>query len=341
MAILVRYSSGAGNLRVAFSLKPSTRYRVSVYAGTCSALGSRIAGPFELTTSASGDVKEPFYLSPRQMTRIASSRQRFSVTVGSPRQCGTLPVRPFSCRPTTSQHPWRILVMVSPSVDVTYKAADGTSVLFQASFTPAELDALRTSVMGVSDLVSAWSQGTAAVTVSMVTLGSPLRSLSAGSIGIYASDDQDVRADLRTLAPFGSYDLVLHVWKSWNESGGRVPAYTWSAGKPSIWTAGASLTSVAVLGTGVPVPAEEVLRIWLDRAAVYYGGFGYGPIPDIDTLGNGAYAPDATGSLAAYYSDFMIGHVHDPTGAVLGGVTHSMWASGTPSTRPFSCVAFC
>ena len=42
-AIVVLHSTGGGNLRIAFDLKPNATYSVSVYAGRCDSLGQRIA----------------------------------------------------------------------------------------------------------------------------------------------------------------------------------------------------------------------------------------------------------------------------------------------------------
>ena len=288
-----------------------------------------------------GRDRESIYLTTAQMRRIAAPGQRSSITVGSQRQCGTLPVKGFSCRATTSQQTWKILVLVSPSVDVSYKAADGSEVAFQSAFTRDELTAIRQSALEVPNLVASWSKGLTSATVSVVVVPDTLRSLSYVQNGVNVPEDHDIRGDLRSLAPFGSFDFVFHVWKAWNEGGGLVPTYWALSFKPSIWTQGAGTATVGVQGPReIPSP-EGMVGIWLDTAALYYGGFGYGPIPALRALGNGAYAPDSNGSLATYYSDFMTGHVLGPAVTPLGGITRSMWRSGTPSTRPFSCVAVC
>jgi hypothetical protein len=340
-AIVVRHADGGGNLRVALQLTANRTYLVSIRRGACGSLGARVAGPFRVVMASDGRDKESIWLSSSVMRLIAGGTGRFSVVVGSGTQCGTLPRKPLSCRATSSLHPWRILVLVSPSVAVSYRVADGTSTAFSSAMSDAETDAVRQAAQAMPGLVTAWSRGTAAVAVTVETLPSPLTRLSYTADGLSAPTERDVWRPLRAAVPFGSYDLVVHVWKPWSDTGASIPAFSWVAYKPSIWTEGAALVELALPQPATNLSAEALVALWLDRAATYYGGFGLGPIPDLGALGNGAYAPDATGSLAAYWSDFLTGAVHDTAGDPLGGITPAMWRSGTPATRPFSCVAVC
>ena len=341
--IIALEPSGWGQAWVGLTgLRPSTRYSIALYQGTCAALGSRIAYDRTSTTMDDGTLDWDLNaLTPAQMRAIKAA-PHVSIAVGSSRRCATFPASSTSCAVRSSPAPWKDLVLVYPGTAVTYRTADGSNATLAASFSAAELDQIRASVAAAPGLASTWSGGTAALRVSVVVVDHALRSVTAqGTAGAYVVTENDIRADLNRYAPIGRYDNVTVIWKASPDAATLSPLSTWgtSGSCVSIHVNSTGFTTLPVTDVAAPL-TTEMLHLWLESVAGYYAHFGYGPIPDLNAFGAGGYAYDPTSGWAGFYSAFMTGRVVDAQGAALGGISRTTWASGTPVTRPVGCYWF-
>jgi hypothetical protein len=236
--------------------------------------------------------------------------------------------------PSTGRQTWRILALVYPAADLTYTPADGTPRHFASSMTARELSTVSSILGTMPGTVTSWSGGVVRVTVTMHQVPRPLASVTSYLGQFWVSPD-DVRADIDTYAPRGSYDSVLVVWKSWNESGAAVPILGWGMSlMPGDWANGAGYSTVylppASWWWNGTYPSEVFIHEWLHEAVHFYRAFGYPSIPSADAASTYGYTTDSAGSWRTWLSALMTGTIVDGSGNRLG-IPASVWALGRPS----------
>ena len=333
-------------------LTPRQSMKVTFFAGTCAKPGATIINLANLSSA------NPSYYGGYRLTATAFGlltarlkKGSLSVRIGSAQRCGTF-AKPVNCQARAMSAPfvWKLALLLYPNTAVTYRALDGSSVSLTSAMTPDEIGVVQSAAQNMATLASQWSDGAVQLEVSVLPIDHPLTALTKRdanpAVNSYAIAQTDITADLRALAPDGTYDSLIAVWKPWNEQGQAVPTDYWGLGTGPSADSDNSTFATLILGNaavwGQPgLNGEVMMHEWLHGIVDYYHAMTGQAIPSPDDRAADGYEPltiAAGGSQARFDHDILTAQVvNQATGEALGGITAAMWGSGSPRLRSSAC----
>jgi hypothetical protein len=189
--------------------------------------------------------------------------------------------------------------------------------------TEPEVEWALASFRGLPLLVSACSEGAAALKHDIVHCQKPLTSLTKWGDNLWWPSPADTQQDFRS-----GYHSVFVLWPQ-NQGDSHVPCGGWGlAVGPGEWTRGATYAAVANAAERVwknEAQGEVWLHEWLHGVCDHVKEHGADlPVPDADGGGAHGYKRHPKRGWCDYYRDLMTGRVKGK------GITRRDWALGPP-----------
>lgn len=254
------------------------------------------------------------------------------------------PVAPAAVGTRQSGAPWKMLVLIYPNSDFTYKDAQGLTQRFTGSLTEAQVQRFERSAASYVELVELWSEGLGEVTVDVHRIARPIDSvtewISGGQLN-YWVDHDDVATELAQYLPSGQYDSVM------------ILCHTGTAPTPSYWglswigpihCQGRDITYAIVRynkdsAWDEAYLGEAMVHEWLHGLEGWYRELGY-KVPDLHSLVAHGF-PDPGGNVPMWrdwYASYMCGKLTEPNGE-RSGISAGVWAGGTilSTASPLPC----
>jgi hypothetical protein len=224
---------------------------------------------------------------------------------------------------------WRTLMVIVPRTDVTVKEGD-TNHAITASIKPAGVADAIAAAHNFGDLVREWSAGNAAARVDVVVADDTVREVSnLGDLGWWVSPS-DARQMIERVAPKGSYDNVMFVWRDDNGAGDKVPTRAGgltAVGRPGA-VVGAGYTVVTTgdndLGFAGRYPGEILVHEFLHQVENYAKASGV-RIPSLHANADYGHPTPTDGSWRSWYEGYMQGTLVGKDGKT-AGLTRDGWA---------------
>lgn len=217
---------------------------------------------------------------------------------------------------------WRALLLVYRRLEVDP---------WHHTLTEPEVECALASFRGFPLLVSACSEGAAALKFDLVHCDRPLTSLTKYGENLFWPSPNDTRAELKR---HPGYHSVFLLWPQ-NQGASHVPCGGWGlAIGPGGWTGGATYAAVgnaAEQSWRGEARGEVWLHEWLHGVCDHVKAHGADlPVPDADGGGTHGYQRHPKHGWCDYYRDLMTGRVHGQ------GITRRDWAIGPPP-----CLTIC
>lgn len=232
--------------------------------------------------------------------------------------------------PTT----WRVLLLVYRNTDVDY-IEGGVTKHMTTSMSQADIDKALARFNRFKQYVSDYSAGEANIDATVVQISRPVNSITAIGSSYWLSPN-DIRNELNTYAPRGTYDSVEALWQSCSSSLNTcIPPFGWgSSVSASDWSNGATYASM-IFGWSwwwdwEADSAQLYLHEWLHGAMDFYSSLGYVmPVGGLDSAGEHGYTKSPVDSWATWYRAVMTGQVWEPSLGRYVGITPAAWRRGT------------
>jgi hypothetical protein len=192
----------------------------------------------------------------------------------------------------------------------------------------AVVDAIE-SFRAFPSLVADLASGVARVEANVVEAGLPLTSLTQEEGGFFWPSPDDVRSELTTFAPAGSYESIFVFWPQNDSSTGTsIPCRGWGLGMGAgDWSNGATYAVVANAPSALwqgEAPGEVWLHEWLHGVCHHFQSRGH-PMPERDADGAElhGYVRSPKRGWTQYYRDLMTGKVSENGGHL--GIPLAAW----------------
>ncbi|MBP7934970.1 MAG: LamG domain-containing protein [Phycisphaerae bacterium] len=221
--------------------------------------------------------------------------------------------------------PWKMLVLIYRNVDATYIDSAGNEQ--HAAYSMSDTDYIYV-VQAVSRLpvtISAWSAGKAAMSLKIVTVTDPMKTLNSNG----APDEYQALREISIYNPGDIYDSISMVY-SLND--------IWISGVASVGLSGRANSAgfsvihmpINYVAWGATYPEEIILHEWLHNVEGYYRSPD-SQIPGLHDAEAFGYAPDpdAGGSWHRWYEDYMQNRIWNGTTYV--GVPAEAWQTHVPA----------
>ena len=210
---------------------------------------------------------------------------------------------------------WRALLIVYRELDVRLPRGRWLKRHFHHVASVAEIADAIESFQAFPQLAASLTLGAAKLEPDIITIDSPLRSLSANGNACYWPSPEDTRRDLDDIAPMGSYESIFVFWPQ-NDctKGTSIPCRGWGLGlAASEWSNGAIYAVVANAPSWAwhrEAPGEVWLHEWLHGICHHFAAKGFAmPARDADGAEVHGYVRSSVEGWTAYYRDLMSGNV--------------------------------
>ncbi|MFO0793392.1 MAG: hypothetical protein U0586_04940, partial [Candidatus Brocadiaceae bacterium] len=234
---------------------------------------------------------------------------------------------------TPTPYAWKMLVIVYPRIDASY-IWKGKTYYLQHEMNYSDRSFFLQTINRIPDTVYSWAGGNTQIKLTVVISDRPIQSVTVTNEGTndekanwWISPD-DVRSEMDTYAPPGTYDSIIAVFN-------LVEGSIWGVGSVGTWgsvTNGAGYAMVQLpinfQAWGSTYPEEIIVHEWLHTVEGFYRGFGYA-VPSLHDAEKYGYKPDGNGSWHRWYEDYMQNKVWNGTKYV--GVPSDAWENHIPT----------
>ena len=220
--------------------------------------------------------------------------------------------------------PWKMLVVVYRNLDATYIDSAGNQQHVAHSMSDADYAFFIQAISRLPSTISNWSAGKAAMSLKIVTVTEPIRTLNSNG----EPNEYQALREIAAYNPGGIYDSMSMVYS-------RIEG--WVAGVASVGLSGAANSSgfsvihfpINYTAWGLTYPEEVIVHEWLHNVEGYYRSLGY-QVPTLHDAEVYGYTTDpAVGnSWHHWYEDYMQNRVWNGTAYV--GVPAEAWQNHVP-----------
>jgi hypothetical protein len=229
----------------------------------------------------------------------------------------------------TSANPWKALLLAYPRMDVRVGSDRFDRKRFAHDLPDAELQDALNSFRAFPGLAEELSNGEATVTVEIVIVKKPLRSVTSTGGEQFWPSPGDTRKELNQYAATGQFDSLFVFWPNTNfQTGVKVPCAGWGLGcGPVDGTYGATYAVVSNAQSWawkIPIVGEVWLHEWLHGVCRIFMDKGCS-MPEYDADGGGShgYVQSPTTGWTSFYRDLMTGRVLED--GICKGITAEAW----------------